>query len=80
MFNNKAEELRNKANMIEALGDIYKTIEDKMKWDCMEYHSADEEHEESWFTPYDEDLMSDWQKAKLEAFKMVLDSIVKMAK
>lgn len=80
MFNNKAEELRNKANMIEALGDIYETLDSKYKWDCMKYNPSDDEHDEAYFTPYDEDELNEWLKARSEAYKMVFEAIEKMAK
>lgn len=77
----KYNEARNQAERISALGSIYDKLVDSMQWDCMEYHSADEEHESSWFTDYPEDH---WQyenaSAKKAVYEEVLAAIEKLAK
>ena len=80
MFEKKAEEMMKKAQFIQALGNIYDYLEDKMKWDCMRYHEPDEVHEQCYFTEYGDDEMMDFQKEQFSAYKAVLDAIEKLAK
>ena len=80
MFEKKVQEMMEKAQYIQALGDIYAYLENKMQWDCMKYHDADDTHEEPWFTEYEWDEMADYMKYQYKAYKSVLDAIEKMAK
>lgn len=80
MFENKANEMMEKAQFIMALGNIYSYLQDKMHWDCMEYHAPDEDHEEPWFTDFTEDYLTESVKHQRKAYKAVLESIEKLAK
>lgn len=80
MFEKKAQELREKADMLQILGDIYERVNRDMQYNAMKWHDADEEHTDCWFTEYDEDEMTDYTKAQLKAYKMVLQAIEKMVK
>lgn len=80
MFEKKAQELIEKAQYIQALGNIYTYLEDKMHWDCMKYHEPDETHPDAWFTEYEEGGMLESMKYQYNAYKSVLDTIEKLAK
>ena len=80
MFEKRANELMKKAQMIQAFGDIYTMLADKLNWECKEYHSSDDEHPDAWFTEPDRENMSDWQIAKYDAYVAVMEAIEKMAK
>ena len=80
MFEKKANEMIEKAEFIRALGAIYDSLYEKMKWDCMRYNDSDETHDKPYFTEYQEDEMMEYQKASYRAYKAVLESIEKMAK
>lgn len=80
MFEKKAQEMMEKAQYIQALGNIYTYLEDKMQWDCMKFHEPDDTHEEQWFTEYDDDEMTDYVRFQYKAYKSVLEAIEKLAK
>ena len=77
----KYDEVRQQADRISVLGQIYEKVEDTMKWNCMEYHSADDEHESAWFTDYEEDNYH-YERAvfEKEVYEEVLAAIEKLAK
>lgn len=52
----RADELIKKALMIQAFGEIYNTLTDKLNWECKEYHSSDDEHPDVWFTEPDREI------------------------
>lgn len=79
----KTNELHEQIERIECLGEIYNKLIDQMRWDCMKYHAADEEHEESWFTDYDEEEDSYYYEKSIPrktAYEEVLTAIEKMMK
>ena len=80
MFENKVNELRKKADFVDALSYIYDKLSDAYNWDCMTFHAPDEEHDENWFTEKNEDEMSDWEKSRSDAYRAVFDAIEKLAK
>ena len=71
-FKEKAEKLYAKYQMAQDIADIYDEVLDRMKWNGMMFHSADEEHEETWFTEPEED---DYNYHKYLAYKEVLKAI-----
>ena len=74
-WDKKVDEMQLKAQRVEVLRDIYEKVVSAMQWDCMEYHQADEEHEETWFT-YDPDHYYAW---KYPIYQEVLKNIADMA-
>ena len=79
----KAEELRRKAARADYLAQIYDEVLDRQKWNSMECHEPDEEHDEHWFTPYepeDDDSYAAVMRQKYEAYCEVLDAIEKLVK
>ena len=79
-FDSKVNELHNKAERVEVLSRIYKNLEDKMKWDVMTYHSADDEHDEAWFTePDPEEYGYDNKMIAYETYNEVLEMLEKLA-
>ena len=79
-FDAKYDELKNKAQRVSVLSTIYDSVENKMKWDTMDYHSSDDEHEEAWFTEPDEESWNyDEKKVAYDTYKEVLDMIEKLA-
>ena len=80
-FQKKYEELREKAERIENLEYVYNKVLNDMRWDCCEYHEADEEHEDRWWTePESEEECNSWQWSRYLAYKEVLEAIEKLAK
>lgn len=76
-FREKYEELQNKAERINILGDIYDEVHDRMQWNAMDYHGQDEEHENAWFTaPENED---DYHWNRYQVYQEVLKAIEKLA-
>lgn len=79
----KAEQLRKAATRVDNLSQIYEEVEDKMKWNIMDYHEPDDEHEEPWFTipePQDEyDEYTQRRLDKYEVYQEVLATIEKLA-
>lgn len=80
MFEKKAQEMMEKAQMIQVLGSVYATIERQMQWDCMRYNDTDDEHDEPYFTEYEDGEMNDYQKIQMKAYKAVMDAIEKLAR
>ena len=80
MFEKKAQEMIEKAQFVQGLGDIYETLVDRCNWDCRKYNSPDETHDEAYFTEYEDDEMMDYQMAKYKAYRAVFDAIEKLAK
>lgn len=79
-FDAKFVELNRKARRVSVLSTIYDSVMDKMKWDTMDYHGADDEHEESWFTEPDENSWNyDEKMLAYETYKEVLDMLEKLA-
>jgi hypothetical protein len=75
-FEEKYNELHEKAERVNNLGHIYEKVKESMKWDCMQYHEPDDEHEESWFTEPDEDH---YQYSQYQVYQEVLEAIEKLA-
>ena len=75
-FEEKYNELHEKAERVNNLGHIYSKVEESMKWDCMKYNEPDEEHEEYWFTEPDKD---DYRYSQYQAYQEVLEAIEKLA-
>lgn len=73
----KADELQNAAERIIYLEEIYNKVQSEMQWNAMQFHSADEEHEESWFTEPEED---DYNYRRYLTYKEVLAAIEKLVK
>ena len=71
----KVDEMQLKAQRIDVLEDIYEKVVSEMQWNSMEYHSADGEHEESWYT-YDPESYHAW---KYPIYQEVLAKIAEMA-
>lgn len=71
----RVDEIQLKAQRIEVLKDIYEKVVGAMQWDCMEYHSSDDEHEDSWFT-FDPENYHAW---KYPIYQEVLAKIAAMA-
>lgn len=76
-FTKKYEELQNEAVRINALSEIYDQVTDRMQWNAMSYHEADDEHENVWFTEPDVD---DYNYPRYMAYQEVLSAIEKLAK
>ena len=74
----KTAELRNQITMLEMYGEIRDKVESDMKWYTMESHDADDEHDETWFTPPSEES-DEWRKARYQAYQNVLKAIDKLA-
>ena len=74
-WDKKVEELEQKARRIDVLKEIYEKVVSAMQWECMEYHSSDEEHEDTWFT-YDPESYHAW---KYPIYQEVLAKIAEMA-
>ena len=79
-FEQKAEEMRQKAMLIDVYGTIYAKLERDMQWECMRYHDADDEHNEPWFTEKEECEITDYESAQLKAYKSILEMIEKAVK
>lgn len=75
-FEDKYNELHEKAERVHNLGHIYEKVQESMKWDCMKWHDSDDEHEEAWFTEPEED---DYQYSQYQAYQEVLEAIEKLA-
>lgn len=73
----KAEELHNAAERITYLEEIYNKVQSEMQWNAMQFHSADDEHEETWFTEPEED---DYNYRRYQAYQEVLAAIEKLVK
>lgn len=73
----KAEELHNAAERITYLEEIYNKVQSEMQWNAMTFHSADDEHEEMWFTEPEED---DYNYRRYLTYKEVLAAIEKLVK
>ena len=72
----KKEQLEKELARLNIYEGLRQALMDKIKWDYMQYHEADEEHEESWFTAPD---MDNWRYNEyLAAMDIVnaLDSII----
>ena len=72
----KKEQLEKELTRLNIYEGLRKALMDKIQWDYMQYHEADEEHEESWFTAPD---MDNWRYNEyLAAMDIVntLDSII----
>ena len=74
-WDKRVEELEQKARRIDVLKEIYEKVVSAMQWECMEYHSSDEEHEDTWFT-YDPESYHAW---KYPIYQEVLKNIADMA-
>jgi len=75
-WEDKVEQMEQRARRIDVLKDIYEKVFTAMQWDAMEYHQADEEHDETWFTVPNEDYYSAW---KYPIYLEVLAKISEMA-
>ena len=80
MFEKKAHEMMEKAQMIQVLGSVYESVKRQMQWDCMRYNDKDDEHDEPYFTEYEDDEMGEYQKIQMKAYKAVMDAIEKLAR
>lgn len=79
-FDAKFEELNKKARRVSVLSAIYESVKNKMEWDAMDYHSADDEHDSTWFTEPDEESWNYEDKViAYETYKEVLEAIEKLA-
>lgn len=76
-FEAKYNEAFAKANRINNLGRIYEEVRDRMQWNAMEYNSADEDHEDSWFSAPESD--ADYRYELYNAYCEVLEAIEKLA-
>lgn len=74
-WDKRVEELEQKARRIDVLKEIYEKVVSAMQWECMEYHSSDDEHEDTWFT-YDPESYHAW---KYPIYQEVLKKIADMA-
>ena len=80
-FEKTFEEINKKAERIKYLGEIYNKVLDDMNWACRDYHSSDEEHEDTWFSDPDEnDYRYEEKMYKMEVYEEVLAAIEKLAK
>ena len=75
-FEEKYNELHEKAERVNNLGRIYDKLNESMKWDCMDWHEQDDEHEEAWFTEPEEDS---WKYSQYQVYQEVLEAIEKLA-
>lgn len=75
-WEDKVEQMEQRARRIDVLKDIYEKVFTAMQWDAMEYHSSDEEHSETWFTVPREDYYTAW---KYPIYLEVLEKISEMA-
>ena len=66
MFESNIKEMKDKVSYIQALGEIYKLLEDERTWNCMKYHEPDETHDDPWFT------LPDDIKTRYKAYSDVL--------
>ena len=73
----KAKELEKASRRCEYLAEIYNNVHESMQWNAMDFHKADEEHEESWYT---EPEIDGWNRERYEAYQEVLKAIEKLAK
>lgn len=73
----KARELEKAARRCEYLSQIYNIVYERMQWNAMVWHSADEEHEDSWYTEPEAD---DYNRESYETYIEVLKAIEKLAK
>ncbi len=71
-----AQELRNKADRIDALVGIYGQIENDMKFDCMEYAGTDDEGN----AIYQEPCADSYTRLRYEVWQEVLQAVSKLAK
>ena len=80
-FDAKFDELNKKAHRVSVLSTIYDSIKDKMKWEAMDYHSPDDEHEEVWFTEPDPENSWDYDNKVIahDTYLEVLEMIEKLA-
>ena len=79
----KKEELRRKLARLDVLETIYNKVVQDMQWNCLQYHQADDEHDSTWFTEYDEEEDSynyERMKESLPVYEEVLDCIEKLMK
>lgn len=77
ILDNKARELEKAARRCEHLAEIYNQVYESMQWHAMDYHSADENHKEGWYT---EPEVGEWNREKYETYLEVLKAIEKLAK
>ena len=73
----KANELHKAANRVSYLETIYNHVKEQMKWNSMEWHDADEEHEGVWHTAPEEDS---YHYGEYLVYQEVLQAIEKLAK
>jgi hypothetical protein len=76
-IDSKVEELQAKARRIQELGTIYEKTVENMNWYGMDYHEADDEHEERWFSAPDEES---YKYDTYLAYQEVLEAIEKLMK
>lgn len=75
-FEEKYNELHEKAERVNNLGEIYREVNERMNWNAMNWHAADDEHEVVWFTEPEE---NEYQYSKYQAYQEVLKAIEKLA-
>ena len=83
-FDAKYENMKSKLDRLEVLKTLYSKIEDAMNWDLRKYHPADDEHESSWFTDYEEEGEDhSWAYERMvremPVYQEVLDAIAALA-
>ena len=79
-FEERLQELETKKRTIEAVQCVYMAVKHQMEWNAMDYHNADDDHEDSWYTvPEPEDEYDFYTMAKLaqyEIYQEVLDHLM----
>lgn len=75
-FESEVKELQKRMDKLGIYERVLEKLEYDLKWDCMIYHNADEEHDSTWYTEPTED---DYSYDKFVVYKEVISEIEKMA-
>ena len=68
----KKAKLQKELLKLEIYEGIRENVINSMNWECMLYHNADEEHENTWFTAPDPD---DYRYEKYQVYESILSDL-----
>ena len=71
-----ADELRNRADRLDAISRVYSSIEQAMKYDAMAWTDETDENGDTIYTAPGED---DWRYVNYKVWKEVLEAVIKLA-
>lgn len=67
----KIEELNQETYMLQAYKEIREKAIENMQWNGCDYHAADEEHDQTWFS--EPDPSDEYKYPKYEAYKKLIE-------